>query len=123
TAPNYCYAIPTPGQTSIKLGLGFNNHFSTGNPDEVPRRIEATQIREEMKHFNWILEDVLPGLNPDPVRVETYIESYSNTMREFVYLHPEDSRIALLTGFSGHGFKVSPSVGEVGAQLILNGES
>lgn len=123
TAPTYCYGLPTPGKASIKLGLGFNDHLASADPDTTPRRLEPQEIQEEMKKFEWILRDILPGLNANPVRVETYIESYSRTMREYVQLHPEDPRITILSGFSGHGFKVSPAIGEIGAQLAVHGEA
>lgn len=123
TAPTYCYALPSAGKASIKLGLGFNDHLPSADPDSTPRRLEPDHVQEEMKKFEWILRDVLPGLNPNPVRVETYIESYSRTMREYVKLHPKDSRITILSGFSGHGFKVSPAIGEIAAQLAVNGRS
>jgi sarcosine oxidase len=29
----------------------------------------------------------------------------------------------VLTGFSGHGFKLSPVYGEIAAELVLNGKS
>lgn len=123
TAPTYCYGLPNQGKSAIKLGLGFNDHLSTGDPDSVQRRLGPEEVQAEMERFGWILREVLPGLDPHPLRMETYIESYSTTMREYVRPHPEDSRIAILTGFSGHGFKVSPAIGEIGAQLITEGDA
>ena len=69
TAPTFISTrSPTPGKASIKLGLGFNDHLASADPDTTPRRLEPQEIQEEMKKFEWILRDILPGLNANPVR-------------------------------------------------------
>lgn len=120
-APHYCYGIPTTDGLTVKLGLGFNDHFSTADPDTVERDLRGDAARTEIDRFNRKFADLLPTLQPNPVRLDTYIESYTRTMHEHVRLHPDDSNIAVLTGFSGHGFKISPAIGEAGAQLISSG--
>ena len=37
--------------------------------------------------------------------------------------HPEHPNVVLCGGFSGHGFKFAPVIGEIGADLALNGRS
>ncbi len=37
--------------------------------------------------------------------------------------HPRSARVVLCGGFSGHGFKFAPVVGEIAAQLALDGET
>ena len=37
--------------------------------------------------------------------------------------HPEHAGVTLCGGFSGHGFKFAPVIGEIGADLALNGRS
>jgi glycine/D-amino acid oxidase-like deaminating enzyme len=37
--------------------------------------------------------------------------------------HPEDARLVLCGGFSGHGFKFAPVIGEIAADLTLEGTS
>lgn len=121
TAPTYCYGAPTLDGQSVKLGLGFNDHLNVGNPDDVSRELSGQEALAEIDRFGWIARDLLPSLMPKPIRMNTYIESYTRSMHEYIRFHPEDSNIAVLTGFSGHGFKVSPAVGEIGAQMITAG--
>lgn len=123
TAPHYCYGIPTPDGAQVKLGLGFNDHLSTGNADEVPRELDGVSARKEIDRFGRIIEGVLPGLNPRPVRFGTYIESYTRSMREYLRILPDRPNITVLTGFSGHGFKLAPAIGEIGAQLVTEGST
>jgi glycine/D-amino acid oxidase-like deaminating enzyme len=37
--------------------------------------------------------------------------------------HPEHPQVALAVGFSGHGFKFAPVVGEIMADLVERGET
>ena len=122
-APNYCYGIPSRDGRTIKVGLGFNDHTATGDPDTLERHLSGRSLAEQIQRFAWIQQTMLPGLNARPERVGTYVESYSRSMLEYVRRHPEDDRILVMTGFSGHGFRVAPAMGEVGAQLVLDGRS
>ena len=121
TAPTYCYGTPTLDGQSVKLGLGFNDHLNVGDPDEVSRELSGQEAMDEIGRFDWIVRDLLPSLMPKPIRMNTYLESYTRSMHEYIRFHPQDSNIAVLTGFSGHGFKVSPALGEIGAQMITAG--
>lgn len=120
-APAYCYGIPNEDEQLVKVGLGFNDHFPTGDPDSVPRQFGHSEARDEIEKFAWILRDFLPGLDPNPVRLETYIESYTRSMHEFMGLAPGRKRTFVLGGFSGHGFKLAPALGEIGADLVATG--
>lgn len=118
-APSYCYGIPNSDERLVKLGLGFNDHLATGDPDRVPRHLGHEESREEIEKFQWILRDLLPGLDPNPVRFGTYIESYTRTMHEYLGLAPGRERTVVLGGFSGHGFKMAPALGEIGARIAV----
>ncbi|GAB3305895.1 hypothetical protein GCM10027427_35400 [Pseudoclavibacter terrae] len=122
-APHYTYGIPTKDGRAVKLGLGFNDHFVTGDASKLPRRLEGEALENEIKKFDWIREQMLPGLAKRPYRVATYVESYTTTMFEHIKPHPENEDVLVMAGFSGHGFRVAPAVGEIGAQLIMSGKS
>ena len=120
-APGYCYGIPNEDERLVKLGLGFNDHLPVGDPDLAPRSLSHDDAAEQVERFSWILRDLLPGLRPNPVRLETFIESYTRTMHEFVGVPAGRANTVVLGGFSGHGFKMAPALGELGAQLAVDG--
>ncbi|NXE09723.1 SOX oxidase, partial [Lophotis ruficrista] len=64
----------------------------------------------------------LPGLEPRPAVVETCL--YTNTPDEDFILdrHPKFSNIVIGAGFSGHGFKLAPVVGQLLCELSLGEE-
>src|SRR5699024_8236839 len=88
------------------------------NPDEVSRRPDPQEVQEK---FQWVARDILPGLHPHPLRIDTYIESYSTTMRDYVAFQEDNDRLLVMSGFSGKGFKVAPVLGEIGAKALLTG--
>ena len=113
--PTYCYGIPTTDHTAMKLGLGFDHHLPFDDPDTV----ERTTRPDEWAPFQEAAARYLPGLQSHPMRVETYLETYTPTRREWIGPHPDLPDVILLAGFSGHGFKMCPAIGEIGADLAL----
>ncbi|SFU48648.1 FAD-dependent oxidoreductase [Halomonas korlensis] len=122
-APSYCYGVPSHDARSVKLGLGFNDHYVTGDADSLPRHLTGEALEEQLSKFEWIQQKMLPGLARRPYRVETYVESYTRSMIEYIHRHPENENVVIMTGFSGHGFRVAPVLGEIGCQIALEGKS
>lgn len=63
----------------------------------------------------------MPDLNPDPVRLSVYMEGYTDSEHPLVGHLPGQDDIVVLAGFSGSGFKMSPAMGEIAADLALEG--
>lgn len=66
---------------------------------------------------------LLPGLIPDPVRISTYAEGFTPDEHAVVGPLPGVANATVLTGFSGHGFKLAPVFGEIAADLVLDGKT
>ncbi|MBO6793670.1 MAG: N-methyl-L-tryptophan oxidase [Balneolaceae bacterium] len=85
--------------------------------DDFDREVEEAKLRS-------ILEQYLPDLATQPIEITTCM--YTNTPDEhFIidFLPDSENNIVLATGFSGHGFKFVPVVGEILADLVTQGES
>ena len=109
--PAYSYGLPVPDRTMMKIGLGFRNHLPVDSPDNAPLRVD----REDLAPFVRHLRRYIPVVDEHPVRVGVYFESYTKNRREFVQEHPAMDNVLVMAGFSGHGFKMSPAMGEVAA--------
>lgn len=116
TEPTYCYGIPTPDFTAMKIGLGYSQHLEVEDPDEVERVVRP----EELAPFQEKISRYVPGLDLHPMRTETYLETYTPTRREWIGKHPEMDNVIVMSGFSGHGFKMCTAIGEIGANLVLD---
>ncbi|WP_309115881.1 N-methyl-L-tryptophan oxidase [Saccharothrix sp.] len=119
TAPTHCYGLPSPDGVSVKLGLSRTLHRLVDDPNRLERTVQPA----ELDTFNEIIGRHLPDLHPDPVRLSVFMEGYTESSRPLVGPLPDDENVVLLAGFSGHGFKLSPAMGDIAADLALDGGS
>lgn len=86
---------------------------------EVVRRDVAD---EEVAPLRRALSGVLPDLAKAPVR-ERDVCLFTNTPdRDFVIdFHPEHPQVLVSSVCSGHGFKFASAIGEIQADLVMNG--
>lgn len=64
---------------------------------------------------------LLPGVTPHPVRIGTFAEGFTPDEHALLGPLPGHRNATVMTGFSGHGFKLGPVLGEVGTDLALRG--
>ena len=86
-------------------------------PETIERQVSDDEVATVREHAGR----VLPSLPGTFVRAATCM--YSNTPDHHFVLapHPEHERVTVACGFSGHGFKFVPLVGEVVADLVTSG--
>jgi sarcosine oxidase len=87
----------------------------------TPETIDRTVYPEEIDAMRDSVSELLPALTGPALHTATCM--YSNTPDEhFVITRPEGfTNITVACGFSGHGFKFVPVVGEVLADLATTG--
>ncbi|WP_430380038.1 N-methyl-L-tryptophan oxidase [Streptomyces sp. B1-3] len=118
-APHDCFGIPSPDGISVKLGLSFKYHA----PVPEPERLDRTVRPEELGTFREFIDELMPDLNPDPIRMSAYMEGYTQSGNPLVGHLPGEDDIIVMAGFSGSGFKISPAMGEIAADLALDGST
>jgi sarcosine oxidase len=119
TAPTHCYGLPSPDGVSVKMGLSRVSHLPVDDPNRLNRTVEP----QELEIFTQLIEQHMPDLHPDPIRLSVFMEGYTESSRPLVGPLPDNENVVLLAGFSGHGFKLSPAMGDIAAELALDGES
>jgi sarcosine oxidase len=110
------YGFPVHGVPGFKLGR--HHHLEeTGRPEELAD--EPTAADEEL--LRSLAERCFPSGAGPTMRLETC--TYTNTPDEHfvVDVHPDHPEVVVAGGFSGHGFKFCPVIGEVVADLALEG--
>jgi len=112
------YGFPRTGPDGVKIG--FHNR---GGPAD-PSRPQPEGSTKEVAEMREVLESRMPGvLGRHLLSVGC---TYSLTPDHGFVLGPApgfDDRIVVAAGFSGHGFKFVPVVGEVVADLVIRGET
>jgi sarcosine oxidase len=107
------YGFPAYGPDSDGVKVAFFRNGRPTDPDQLDRTVTPDEVARMRDHLTrWM-----------PSLAGTYLRSvacmYTTTPDEHfvISLHPEHAQVAVAAGFSGHGFKFVPVVGEVLADL------
>lgn len=100
---------------------GVKTAFFRKGRECTPETIDRTVTDREVDEMRERVTQLLPALSGPAVHTATCM--YSNTPDEhFVITRPEGyANVTVACGFSGHGFKFVPVVGEVLADLAIDG--
>jgi sarcosine oxidase len=90
--------------------------------------VESTKapLSWEPRHLDTIrswVRQFLPALVPEPVRAVVCADGYTVDETGLLGFVPGLDGLVVAVGFSGHGFKMSPSLGAVAADLIADGKT
>jgi sarcosine oxidase len=111
------YGFPSLDGQTVKVA--FFRGGETCDPATIDRRVTA----EEVARLARAVNEVAPGMAAQHVRSVTCM--YTNTPdQQFVIgPHPGHEQVVVACGFSGHGFKFAPVVGEIVADLVTAGST
>ncbi len=112
------YGFPSFDGTMVKVA-----EHSGGEPVDDPLTVDRECHPSDFIRLNSFLTQCLPEVNPGPVRHSICLYTRTPDQHFVIDLHPEWKNVAFAAGFSGHGFKFCPVVGEVLADLIQQGET
>jgi sarcosine oxidase len=110
------YGLPAIDGPRGGVKVAFARKGIPCTPDTIDRVVHPQEIGELTARVN----DLLPTLAGRCLRTATCM--YSNTPdRHFVIArHPQRADVTVACGFSGHGFKFVPVVGEIIADLVVD---
>lgn len=109
--------VPSVDGGSVKIMV--DRDFGTYDPDLLDRDLRAVELRT----ISALVLERLSGLYPDPIRVGVYMDGYTVDEHAIVGIHPDVPELVVMVGFSGHGFKMAPVFGEIGADLVTTGST
>jgi sarcosine oxidase len=100
---------------------GVKVAFFRGGKPTTPETIDRTVHPEEVTEMANFVGERMPSLPGEFLRGATCM--YTTTADEHFVIsrHPAHQRVVVACGFSGHGFKFVPVVGEILADLIVDG--
>jgi sarcosine oxidase len=112
------YGVP-PVSDGSGAKVGLNRYQQRPcDPDRVDRSVHPEEVAEIVD----LVRDRLPGLGRHD-RAITCLYTVSPDNHFVLGPHPHDDRVVVAAGFSGHGFKFTPVVGEILADLSLTGRT
>ena len=112
------YGFPVFGIPGVKLGRYYHLE-EKGHPDELPR--DASPRDETM--IRWFAERYLPEGNGPTIALKTCLFELSPDEHFLIGRHPDAEAAIVAAGFSGHGFKFCSVVGEILADLVIDGST
>jgi sarcosine oxidase len=109
------YGIPyLPGQ-GIKAAFHYTGNITS--PESIDRNVSDAEVAA--------MREALAGWLPDGAGAwrESRVCMYTNSPDQHFIIdrHPQCDRVIFAGGFSGHGFKFCPVVGEILAGLAIDG--
>ena len=110
------FGLPSVDGRTVKVALA-DAAGEVEDPCDLDPRVPAG----ELATINEVVTELLPGLVPEPVRAHAYMDAFTPDLRP-VIAAPSPASV-LLCGFSGHGFKLAPVVGEIAADLATYGKT
>jgi sarcosine oxidase len=88
-------------------------------PDTVDRRVRE----DDVAAMREVLREFLPALDGDLVHAVACLYTMTPDGNFVIGEHPLHPQVKLAAGFSGHGFKFCPVLGEILADLVTDGQS
>jgi sarcosine oxidase len=113
---DHFYGFPAYGIPGVKLGR-YERQGEGGDPDGISR--EPT-IEDELR-LRELAGTYLPHGAGPTVALKTCLFELSPDEHFLIDRHPHSERVVVGAGFSGHGFKFCSVVGEILADLAIDG--
>ena len=126
SARDFFYGFPNIGGHGVKLAI----HGSVGAPatnlDDPQPEVSVNEVRPVIEAAADLMP-LLVGRMPDAfqrvLRTKTCFYTMTPDEHFLIDRHPEFPNLIFAAGFSGHGFKFAPAIGEALAELALTGTS
>ena len=114
----HVYGFPIHGVPGFKIGW-YDHEGVKGEPDGIPREVTA----EDEVPLRRFAERYFPDGAGPTLDLKACLFELSPDEHFLIDTHPETDLAIVGAGFSGHGFKFCSVVGEILADLALDGET
>ena len=112
------YGIPQIDDRGVKVA-----EHSGGQPVEDPLHVDRSMDEDDRRHVTDFVVDYLPQTTAE-VRHHSVCLYTMTADRDFIVdRHPSFPQVIVIAGLSGHGFKFTPVLGEIAADLVIDGET
>ncbi|MGC5022238.1 N-methyl-L-tryptophan oxidase [Micromonospora sp. DT47] len=97
--------------------VAFFRRGQVCTPETIDRQVHPDEVQDMRQH----LGGVLPSLPGGFLRAATCMYTNTPDQHFVIATHPQHPQVTVACGFSGHGFKFVPVVGEILADLATSG--
>ena len=118
-APQSIYGFPAIGGLEEGVKIATEQYDVATTPESVTRTAGPDEIREM---FETYVAPYFPGLSAVCIRHKVCLYTWVDGARFIIDRHPDFQRVIVASPCSGHGFKHSAGIGELLAQMALDGK-
>lgn len=125
-AERFFYGFPSIGGHGVKMAIHWEEGHTVDDPTAPVADAtlgDAEPVLEMASRFLPALAGPLPGALNRVSALKTCLYTMTPDEHFIIDRHPEWENLVFATGFSGHGFKFAPVVGEALADLVMSGKS
>jgi sarcosine oxidase len=116
--------LPAPLYGFPDFGDGIKAAFhGFGDLTDAKHVDREVDLARDVEPVARALEQWMPGAAKSLREARTCMYTLTSDENFVIDHHPEHANLILCGGFSGHGFKFAPVIGEIGAELALDGGS
>ena len=116
---HYFYGFPAEVPWGLKVAEHNVSHDPVADPLQLNRALTAG---DQLAVLNFLAR-FFSALQPVLSKYAACMYSLTPDKHFVLDIHPECPAVVLGAGFSGHGFKFAPVVGEILAELALEGDT
>lgn len=112
------YGFPSIDGQSVKLA-----EHTGGTEIDSPADLDRRLLSEDERPLTRFIDEVMPELQTNTAKHAVCMYTMTPDAHFLVDEHPDFAGLYLGAGFSGHGFKFTPVLGEALSDLVLHGQT
>ncbi len=113
------YGFPEVHEATVKVAEHSGHHDVVADPLHDPSTIDAI----DQQRVTQFVATYMPGVSAMITRHARCFYTLSPDEHFIIDQHPAHPQVVFAAGLSGHGFKFTPVLGEVLAELAIDGRS
>jgi sarcosine oxidase len=114
---NMFYSFPAVDRADTVKAAFFRADGTPADPDTIDREVHE----DEVEFIRGYLGRHVPALDGEFVAARTCMYTNTPDQHFVVSKHPDHPQVAVAAGFSGHGYKFCSVIGEILADLAIDG--
>lgn len=121
----FFYGFPSTAE-GVKIAVHWESGDTVSRPEHPVREAAIEDADSALAAASRLLPQLagpLPTARERVVKMATCLYTMTPDHHFIIDRHPLSANVVFAAGFSGHGFKFAPAIGEVLADLITSGES
>lgn len=112
------YGFPVTNELGMKIA-----EHTRGDIIDNPYKLNNNLMPDDEKDIKTFMKNVFPKMDPKLVKHDICMYTMSKDGNFIMDIHPENKNVVIGAGFSGHGYKFAPVIGEILGDLALKGST